>query len=664
MTGRVLDTLVSSGLLTVEQLASVRESAAASGVDPGIALLDRGLVTDADVRGVLEEEMGVPQVDLSSYAPEESALALVPAEVARAHRVLPLFDIEGMLTVAIGEPRDVFILDAVTAETGLEFEPVLADKASVLGAIVQYYGGQEPGEAVPEEAPAEEALADIAPAEVAPPEPAPEPEPEPEPEPIPEPPTAAPETSAPHEAVATEELFIDTRDLFEVEEPAPPAAEPAVPAPPSEAPAPLEPTSAGVVASAEEAEGETIDRVAAAASPEGVPTVDLDVLAVADAGKVAVLVAEILELAVHRGANRIHLLPYKDDFFLVFRTSGRLEKVASAPLSMQQPLIDGFKNFARLGSVPPAVPALGRLHAHLADKDLVVTVSTVPTVAGQRMVISLAAAQPTPRTLLELGMSDAETRALHAMVERGRGMLLVCAPVAGGSSSTYYALLAHAAQVGKTAYSVERSIEYELAAVAQVLVNPGSPVGASSYFSAGMRQDTDVIAIDSLQSVEEVHLAIEAAGLGKLVIATYAAGDIVSGVRRMLDIGAEPNSLAAALTLGVGQRLVRTTCPKCAQDESSSAASKIPGAPKGLKSRAGSGCIACGKTGYSGVTGIFEVLPFTEPVRASIAKAPAGDEIAAAAKAAGMRPLSASGLGKVKDGLVSAEELNRVLRFA
>ncbi|MDZ4178997.1 MAG: ATPase, T2SS/T4P/T4SS family, partial [Coriobacteriia bacterium] len=296
--------------------------------------------------------------------------------------------------------------------------------------------------------------------------------------------------------------------------------------------------------------------------------------------------------------------------------------------------------------------------------DIVVTVSSVPTVAGQRMVISIAPDKAAPRTLTELGISDAETKALHAMVERGRGILLVTAPVAGGRSSTYYALLGHAASVGKTVYSVERQIEYEIPAVAQVLVNPGASVGAASYFAAGVRQDTDVMAIDAVQSVEEIDLAIEAAGVGKLVIATFSGGDIISGVHRMLDVGAEPVSLAAALTLGVGQRLVRLNCPNCSQETRSPLADRIPGAKAGMVTKAGSGCPNCRKTGFSGVTGIFEVLPFTESVRGRIARGSSADEIAAAAKAAGMRSMSASGLALVEMGLVSPEELNRVLRFA
>jgi type II secretory ATPase GspE/PulE/Tfp pilus assembly ATPase PilB-like protein len=387
------------------------------------------------------------------------------------------------------------------------------------------------------------------------------------------------------------------------------------------------------------------------------------VLAVADDRKLAILVAEILEGAVARGANRIHLFPYKNDFFLVFRIGGRLEKVSSAPLSLQAALIEGFKSYAKLGGVGPDAPALGRLHAEIGGKQLVLTVSSVPTVAGQRLVISIAPARPEPRDFLGLGMSEAEARALRAMAERGRGLLLVAAPVAGGRSSTYYALLSHAASAGKTVYSVERSIEHEIPSVAQVLVNPGSPVGAASYFAAGIRQDTDVLAIDSMQSVEDVHLAIEAAGMGKLVIATFAGADIVSAVRRMLDLGAEPVSLASALTLGVGQRVVRTTCPNCAQDEKNPLAEFIPGADKGLLTRKGAGCPNCGKSGFAGATGIFEVLPFTEPVRAHIARDASRAELETAARAAGMRPMIASGLEKVRDGAVSVDELDRVLRF-
>jgi type II secretory ATPase GspE/PulE/Tfp pilus assembly ATPase PilB-like protein len=627
ISSRVLDSLVVAGLITVEQLASIGEVARERGVDVGVVLSERGMVSDADVASVLEHEMGVPRVDLSSYAPEDDALALVPAAVARARGILPLFEIEGMLTVAIGNPMDVFKLDQVSAEIGLELEPVLADSASVLGAIVQYYSEASVDEGAVE-----------APAEVIEPEVA-EPETPTEPVLAYEAPPVAP--------ITEEEPVIPTADEFTLED-EPMVATP--PAPVAEAETPMAP--------------ESIRTIAEAVPAEGRATIDLDVLAVADTRKVTMLVTEILEDAVAKGASRIHLLPYKEDFFLVYRVKGGLEKAGSAPLSMQGALVDAFKSFGKLAGVPATTPALGRVHTHVGDKDIVLTISVVPTISGQRLVIGLSVDRPQPRSLAELGMTGAEDRALKAMVERGRGLLLVAAPVAGGGSSTFYALIAHAASVGKTVYSVERSIEYEIPAVAQVMVNPGSPIPAANFIAAGLRQDTDVIAVDGLRTVEDVHLAVEAAGLGKLVIATFPAADISSGVRRMLDLGAEPHSLASALTLGVGQRLVRLNCPNCSTETASPAAAALPGAPAGLAARAGSGCPNCGKTGFRGVTGIFEVLPFSEPVRSVVASGGSAAEITAAATKAGMRPLSASGLARVVSGEVSAEELGRVLRFS
>lgn len=594
--GRVLDAIVEAGIVTADQVGVAR-SGAADDAGAGRAMLERGIITPAQLSGVLEDSLGYPRVDLESYAPDDEALAIMPGSVARSRGVLPLFEIEGTLTVAIGEPGDVFVLDEVGSELGVSMDAVLAEAPDVAKAIIQYFG----------EASAQEPGIDL----------------------------------------GAEDLEISASDFFELGDETPLVLEV-----PSE-----EPVEAQGVA-------QTVEEVVEAAAPTGAPAVDLDVLAVADERKVAVLVSDILHQAVSRGASRIHLLPYKTDFFLVFRIKGRLEKVASAPLSMQQPLIEGFKSFAKLGEVAASRPALGRLHADIAGKAVVLTVSSVPTVAGQRLVVSIAPQKPQPRDLTEIGMSEAESRALYAMVERGRGILLVTGPVGGGRSTTYYALLQHAAQVGKTVYSVERAIEYEIPAVAQVLVSPGQPIGAASYFAAGMRQDTDVMAIDSIQSVEDIHLAIEAAGLGKLVVATFAGADVVAGVRRMLDLGAEPISLASALTLGVGQRVVRTNCPNCSTEERSPLADRIPGASPGTVTRKGSGCPNCGKTGFAGATGIYEVLPFTEPVRAVISRGGSAADIESAARKAGMRPMIASGLAKVQDGTVSPEELDRVMRFA
>ena len=588
MNERVMSALVAAGAVTPEQVSSAEERATA-GRAAGRVLLEAGVLRSEDVTATLERALGVPRVDLSSYAPDAAALALVPATLAHTHSVLPMFEIDSILTVALGDAAGVFELDALSDELRMEVEAVLVEPDALRDALAFYYG------AVPGQGGLD--APDLG--------------------------THASAGETGHEGAV-------------------PVTGDASPEPPEPVDAPDAPGVSGACAGG----------------------IDLDVLAVTDPGKVTALVSEILSHAVGKAASSIHLLPYKDDFFLAYRIGGRLERIANAPLSLQGALTDGFTAVARVDAAHPCAPTLARRRTRICDSDLVLTVSAVPTVAGQRVVVSLAADHGVPRDLTGLGMLEAESRALHAMVERGRGMLLVCGPVAGGRSATYYALLTGAALAGRTVYSVERSVQYEMPAIAQVLVNPGVPHATATCIAAGLHQDTDVIAVDSLQSVDEVHRAVEAAGLGKLVIATFAGGGIVSGVRRLLDLGAEPTSLAAALTFGVGQRLVRTNCQHCAAEESSAIVGLIPGASPGLVSLAGSGCSECGGTGLGGPSGIFETVPFTEHLRAAVADAADAEEIELRAHAAGMRPMIAAGLAKVERGLVSAEELNRVMRFA
>ena len=587
MSERVVAALLEAGLVTSGQMAAVSEAASGSGATPGRVLLERGLVDLDALMGVLERDLGMPRVDLTSYVPDEAALASVPAETAREWTMLPLFEIDGILTVALGDPTDVFDLDTLSASLGVEVEAVIGEPSSITEALGHYYG--PPAPEAGEGAPAEPMAADQSGAE-------------------------------PAEAPAAVGSAPDDADTASAAEMLPEHAEPA-------------------------------------------GAIDLDVLAVADPAKVTGLVVRIIEDALGRGASHVHLLPYKDEFFLVYRVDGRLEQIASAPLSLQHSLVDAIASYVRLDRTPGALPALGRSRTRAGERERTLTVSIVPTLGGERLVIEFGTPGDAPRELEALGMSEAEARALRAMVERGRGLMLVCAPVAGGRSETYYALLAHAAGAGKTVYSVERAAGYEMPAVAQALVSPGSAGGAAAYLAAGLAQDTDVIGIDSLHSAEEAHLAIEAGARGRLVIATVAADGIVSGVRRLLELGTEPSSLAATLAFGVAQRLVRVNCPACTDAERNPLAAEIPGAPSGIVSRAGSGCPACGKSGYAGMTGIFEVLPFTEPVRAVVAGGAGADELVAAVAAAGMRPMVASGLAKVEQGLLSAHELNRVVRF-
>ena len=400
--------------------------------------------------------MGFPRVDLESYAPDDEALAIVPAVVARERQLLPLFEIEGTLTVAIGDPADVFALDAVGAQLGYVMDAVLADGPAVKQAVTQYFG-EEPRaelEVVTETAFSIEA-AEFEPFD---------------------------------EQVATaDQLSVSAADFFEL--------------------LPGAPDDAAIRSTRRQSrpsrESPRVRRRPSSRSwrprPPRVPG--------------------------HRSrrARRCRRAQGRRTRLRHPRAGGRAGCEPHPPASLQVRLLPGLPRQRSSGEDRERA-ALDAAAAHRRLQELREALergrragprsggctptsrasrSCSPSRRYRRWPVSDWSSRsrtpsPQPRELGELGMADAECKALQAMVERGRGLLLVAAPVGGGRSTTYYALLQHAAQVGKTVYSVERSIEYEIPAVAQVLVNPGRAGGRGELLrgrhASGHRRDRDRLA--------------------------------------------------------------------------------------------------------------------------------------------------------------------------
>jgi type IV pilus assembly protein PilB len=552
---RVAERLGAAGLLTNEQLAWALAQADATGKSAGEIVLERQFVTEEDIARVLEEWMGVPRVELASYAPDDGALALVPEDIARSAGIVPMFEIDGVLTVAIGRASDVFELDDLAAKIGLEVEAVLADSDAVSVALSQCYG------------PAPQAAGDARQAESAADEPVA---------------ASIPESVSASDGGATSSV-----------EPGPIASD-------------------------------TVDFAPLQGYARG--TIDLDVLAVADGLRTSLLVTEIMEAAVARRASGIHILPYKDDFFLALRVDGRLEQLGHAPLSMQGALVDGLGSFLRMPPVAEG-PSVSRLQLEVSGVPAVVTASLVRTLAGQRLVVEIGYDVPVAYALDELGLSKPEVKAISALTERGGGLVVVASPVGEGRGDTYHAMLAHAAVAGRTVYSVERGTGPRVPAVAQVPVLSSSSPGTAAYIAAGLGQDTDVLGVESLCSAEEAHLALEAADAGRLVIVGVVAAGTTAALRRLLDLGVEPVSLASGVALVIGQRMARSAS--------------------------------------GGRTTVYEVLPVTDGVRAAIAASASANKLESAAREAGMRPFSASGVAKAANSAVAgSEEPEEIARLA
>ena len=578
ITRRLCDAVVETGLVTPGRLAEAQVAASSSGRHLGAVLSQAGLLTAQQAALVLERDLGIPRVDLSSYAPEPSALSLVPADYATANNVLPLFEIDGVLTVAIGDPFDVFALGALASEAGIDLEPVLAARTDVQAAVAQYYGAGSRAF-----------------------------------------------TNATDDLVTDGPAAID--DAEEV------ATEPDAGA---------EPVAAEFDVSA---------------------PIDLDVLAVADTARAAQLAGNIMEHAVAAGADAVHLVPYKDDFFLAYRVAGTLENVASAPLALEGPLVAAFRSLGNLPAMTGSAARVGRARLRVAERDIALTTSVLPAVSGVRMVLSLGHVASAVPTFASLGMSAAEAKAIDVLLERGQGLLVLFAPAGQRVNDTYYAALSHAADAGRTVVSIERAIVREMPAVAQVVSDPASPTGAAGSLAAALAQDTDILALDGLTTPEEMRLVVEAGVSGRLVVATAEAADVAHGIRHLFELGAEPHGLASALTIAVAQRMVRTNCERCTVEADRDHHDRPAWLPSDVIGTHGTGCASCESTGYGEHVALFETLAFTQALGALVATRPSAAAIAAAAAGAGMRSLMDAGLAAVRAGSVSVAELVRALHL-
>ncbi len=620
MTLRVLEALAEAGVITAEQVYIIEEQASGEAGGPGRDVISRGLATEADVAAVLEDSLGVPRVELQSYAPDDTALELVPAALAREMSVLPLFEIEGVLTVAIGQAADVFDLDGLAERLDLEVEAVLADPEALAEALEQHYPEGADG-----------AGADAADMSEA---------------------SGRDRAAASDEATSVSES--ESPEAESGDEAADESSATSAEAPESGSPPEAEAHTAWVMS----------DHAHALDDLDVSSPIDLDVLAVADPSRTMLLVAEILERAVRLGATKVHIAPDGSNFTVAFRADGLLSQAASAPISLQGPLVEAVRAFAGVPKPALGQPSVGRMRCEIAGKLVTLSLSAVRTTAGQRLVVSIDEGDTMPPPLSEIGLPEDEVCALESIIERRSGLLLVVSPIGEGASETYYSVLAHAALMGRTSYSVERSITRAIPGVAQVGVMQGSPVAPAAFLSAGIGQDTDVIAIDPLENATDVRLAIEAAVAGKLVVATFAASSATKAVSRFLEMGVDSTSLASALLVVVAQRLVSTVCPACAAEDESGIAELLPGNDTGARGQVGAGCSACHDSGHAGVTRLFEVLPITEPLRTAIEHEHEQPVLAEVALARGMRSFGEDALEKLRSGSVSASELNRVLRFA
>jgi general secretion pathway protein E len=379
------------------------------------------------------------------------------------------------------------------------------------------------------------------------------------------------------------------------------------------------------------------------------------------------LVQRLITLAVDRHASDIHIEPVAGALKIRFRLDGVLQDIETLSPGYAGPVVSRVKVMAHLDIAERRLPQDGRLHITVNGKGIDFRVATAPTLHGESVVLRILDRQQVELDFSRLGF-DAELAArMRAALQQPYGIILSTGPTGSGKTTTLYTALKELNQPDRKILTVEDPIEYMLDGINQTQVKPQIGYSFAAALRAFLRQDPDVLMVGEIRDRETAEVAIQAALTGHLLLSTLHTNTAAAAVTRLLDMGIDDFLLTSTLNLVIGQRLVRRLCAVCRrpyEPEENWAArwgqSSAEVRPAQLFRAVG--CKQCGGVGYSGRTGILELLELNEPVRRAILARADATAIEKAATDLGMRTMFRHGLELSMRGETSLEEVLRVTR--
>jgi type II secretory ATPase GspE/PulE/Tfp pilus assembly ATPase PilB-like protein len=350
------------------------------------------------------------------------------------------------------------------------------------------------------------------------------------------------------------------------------------------------------------------------------------------------LVDQLLADGIQAGASDIHIEPEEQGIAVRHRIDGVLRQSRLLARSLGPSLVSRVKILSGLDIADRMRPQDGRARIAVRGAVVDLRVSTLPASHGEKIVVRVLDGSAGLRTLDAIGFADADVARIRSLLEQREGLVLVTGPTGSGKTTTLYAALREVQARGVNVVTVEDPIEYRLPGIVQVQVHEKAGLTFGAALRSIMRQDPDVILVGEIRDRETAEIAIQAALTGHLVFSTLHTNDAASAIARLVDIGAASYQIATAVKGVIAQRLVRRLCVGCA----------------------GAGCRECGDVGYRGRRAIAEILVASQEFERRVAAGATPESIADAARANGCIPLWESGLGLVRRGETSIEELRRV----
>ena len=377
-------------------------------------------------------------------------------------------------------------------------------------------------------------------------------------------------------------------------------------------------------------------------------------------------VNKVMVDAIKKGASDIHFEPYEKHFRIRLRQDGVLTEIARPPVALAMKVSARLKVMARLDIAERRIPQDGRIKMKLSkNRSIDFRVNTCPTLFGEKVVCRLLDPSSAQLGIDALGYEEDQKQHYLKMLAKPYGMILVTGPTGSGKTVSLYTGLNILNTVDRNISTAEDPAEINMPGVNQVNVNPKVGLTFAAALRAFLRQDPDIIMVGEIRDLETAEIAIKAAQTGHLVLSTLHTNDAPKTLTRLIDMGVKPYAIASSVSLIIAQRLARRLCGNCKEpiDIPHEALLKEgfteADIASGVTIFAAKGCSQC-TNGYKGRVGIYQVMPCTETIGRIMMEGGNAMQIAAQAKGEGVADLRQSGLKKVKDGLTSLEEVNRV----
>jgi len=552
---RIGELLLDKGYITPEQLSTALNIQKTSGKKLGNILLDTGVINEEQLVEAVAERLKIPKLNLASLVISPQVISVIPVEVAKRFKTLPVFKMGNTLTVAMADPLNVIALDEIKYITKCIIKRAVVGEKAVTEAIDRYYS-----------------VAD------------------------------------------------SVRDILgeDIEEPEPSAKREAL----------------------------GIDE------------------AVAGDSTVVKLVNLILTRAVGDGASDVHFEPDDQQLRIRYRVNGVMREEAAPPKRLQSEIISRIKIAANLDVSEKRVPQDGRMSINVNGTLIDLRISTLPVIHGEKAVVRILDKRKLKTGLTELGMHTGVLDEWRRKISKPEGLILISGPTSSGKTSTLYASLQEINSIEKNIITVEDPVEFSLPLINQVQVNEKAGLVFANTLRSILRQNPDIIMVGEIRDRETAAIAVRASLTGHLVFSTIHTNDAVATITRLIDMGIERYLVSSALQAVLAQRLVRTICDDCKEktDVSPAVRQKLSAVDhtETAKYFRGKGCRNCRGTGYSGLTGLFEMIGITDTIREMILGNASEGTIRSEAARGGYRPLAEAGMELAAAGVTTIDEILKV----